>query len=215
MQQTSYQKGLKPYRFPPGAGWTFFEQICTTQLCPQSGTKGAHFMDNMFWIGFLGAAVAGIFAVMQAKKVLSYSEGTDRMQKLAKAIREGADAYLKQQYSTVFKVFAVVFAALLAMAFATDGQMLSKFTPFAFLSGGIFSMLAGFVGMKIATNSNARTAYAASESLNRGLRVAFSSGSVMGLPWWVWACWISPCGSFCCGMPSASMTRWCWATSWS
>ena len=66
------------------------------------------------------------------------------------------------------------------MAFGTGGQMLSRFTPFAFLTGGIWSMLAGLVGMKIATNANARTAQAASESLNRGLRVAFSSGCVMG-----------------------------------
>ena len=131
-------------------------------------------MENMFWIGFAGAIVAGLFAIMQAKKVISYSEGTERMQKLAEAIREGANAYLKQQYTTVFKVFVVVFVALLAMAFTTDGQMLSKFTPFAFVSGGVFSMLAGFVGMKIATNSNARTAQAASESLNKGLMKSVS-----------------------------------------
>lgn len=137
-------------------------------------------LENLFCLGFIGAAIAGLFAVVQAKKVMSYSEGTDKMQKIALSIREGADAYLKQQYSAVFKVFAVVFIILLAIAFASDGQMLSKFTPFAFVTGGIFSMLAGFVGMKIATNSNARTAQAASESLNKGLRVAFSSGSVMG-----------------------------------
>ena len=123
-------------------------------------------MENMFWIGFAGAIVAGLFAVTQAKKVMAYSEGTDRMQKLAQAIREGANAYLKQQYTTVFKVFIVVFIALLAMAFGTGGQMLSKFTPFAFITGGVFSMLAGLVGMKIATNSNARSAQDASESLN-------------------------------------------------
>ena len=102
------------------------------------------------------------------------------MQKIAASIREGANAYLKQQYTTVFKVFLAVFVVLLAMAFGTDGKMLSKFTPFAFVTGGVFSMLAGFIGMKIATNSNARTAQAASESLNKGLRIAFSSGSVMG-----------------------------------
>ena len=78
------------------------------------------------------------------------------------------------------KVFAVVFVVLLIIAFGSGGDMLSKFTPFAFLTGGIWSMLAGFIGMKIATNANARTAQAASEGLNRGLRVAFSSGSVMG-----------------------------------
>ena len=137
-------------------------------------------MENLFWIGFIGALVAGLFAVIQAKKVLSYSEGSEKMRKIAANIRSGANAYLKQQYTTVFKVFIVVFVILLVIAFATGGKMLSKFTPFAFVTGGIFSMLAGFIGMKIATNSNARTAQAASESLNKGLRVAFSSGSVMG-----------------------------------
>ena len=111
---------------------------------------------------------------------MTFSEGSDKMAKIAASIREGANAYLKHQYTTVAKVFLVVFLVLLVMAFATRGEMLSQFTPFAFLTGGIWSMLAGFVGMKIATSSNARTAQAASESLNKGLRVAFSSGSVMG-----------------------------------
>ena len=137
-------------------------------------------MDKLFWIGFVGAVVAGHFAVLQAKKVMGYSEGTEKMQKLAASIREGANAYLKRQYTTVLKVFAIVFVVLLVIAFASGGKMLSKFTPFAFVTGGIWSMLAGLVGMKIATSSNARTAQAASESLNKGLRVAFSSGSVMG-----------------------------------
>ena len=137
-------------------------------------------MDTLFWIGFVGAAVAGVFAWVQARKVMRYSEGTERMQKIAANIRQGANAYLKQQYTTVCKVFLVVFVLLLAMAFGSGGRMLSRFTPFAFVTGGVFSMLAGLIGMKIATNSNARTAQAASESLNRGLRVAFSSGSVMG-----------------------------------
>ena len=137
-------------------------------------------MENLFWIGFVGAFLALGFAVIQAKKVLSFSEGTEQMQKIAAAIRSGANAYLKRQYTTVLKVFGVVFVLLLAIAFGTDGRLLSKFTPFAFVTGGIWSMLAGFIGMKIATNSNARTAQAASESLNKGLRVAFSSGSVMG-----------------------------------
>ncbi len=137
-------------------------------------------MDKLFWIGFVGAVVAGLFAVLQAKKVMGYSEGTEKMQKLAASIREGANAYLKRQYTTVLKVFAIVFVVLLVIAFASGGKKLSKFTPFAFVTGGIWSMLAGLVGMKIATSSNARTAQAASESLNKGLRVAFSSGSVMG-----------------------------------
>ena len=137
-------------------------------------------MEKYLWIGFIGAVLALLFAVIQRKKVMSYSEGNATMQKIAKSIREGANAYLKHQYTTVAQVFAVVFVVLLIIAFGSGGDMLSKFTPFAFLTGGIWSMLAGFIGMKIATNANARTAQAASEGLNRGLRVAFSSGSVMG-----------------------------------
>ena len=137
-------------------------------------------MENYLWIGFIGAVLALLFAAIQRKKVMSYSEGNATMQKIAQSIREGANDYLKHQYSTVAKVFAVVFVVLVIIAFASGGEMLSKFTPFAFLTGGIWSMLAGLIGMKIATNSNARTAQAASESLNRGLRVAFSSGAVMG-----------------------------------
>ena len=137
-------------------------------------------MDNLFWIGFVGAAIAIAFDWLQSRRVMTFSEGSDKMAKIAASIREGANAYLKHQYTTVAKVFLVVFLVLLVMAFATGGEMLSQFTPFAFLTGGIWSMLAGFVGMKIATSSNARTAQAASESLNKGLRVAFSSGSVMG-----------------------------------
>ena len=142
--------------------------------------KGVSFVENYLWIGFIGAVLALLFAAIQRKKVMSYSEGNATMQKIAQSIREGANAYLKHQYSTVAKVFAVVFVVLVIIAFASGGEMLSKFTPFAFLTGGIWSMLAGLIGMKIATNSNARTAQAASESLNRGLRVAFSSGAVMG-----------------------------------
>ena len=100
------------------------------------------------------------------------------MQKLAASIRKGANAYLKRQYTTVAKIFIVVFIILLILAWA---KMLDNwFIPFAFLTGGIYSGLAGFIGMKIATSANARTANAAHESLNRGLNVAFSSGAVMG-----------------------------------
>ena len=137
-------------------------------------------MERYFLLGFLGSALALGFAALQRRRVLSVSEGNERMQKIAAAIRAGANAYLKHQYTTVFKVFAIVFLLLLVLAFASGGQMLSRVTPFAFLTGGIFSMLAGFIGMRIATSANARTANAASESLNKGLKVAFSSGSVMG-----------------------------------
>ena len=135
-------------------------------------------LENLFWLGLVGAAIALIFALVQAKKVLGFSEGTELMQKLAASIRKGANAYLKRQYTTVAKIFIVVFIILLILAWA---KMLDNwFIPFAFLTGGIYSGLAGFIGMKIATSANARTANAAHESLNRGLNVAFSSGAVMG-----------------------------------
>ena len=133
-------------------------------------------MEKYFILGFLGSILALGFSVIQRRRVLSVSEGNERMQKIAAAIRSGANAYLKHQYTTVFKVFGIVFVLLLVLAFASGGRMLSRVTPFAFLTGGIFSMLAGYIGMKIATSANARTANAASESLNKGLRVAFSSG---------------------------------------
>ncbi|MBR2667008.1 MAG: sodium/proton-translocating pyrophosphatase, partial [Oscillospiraceae bacterium] len=135
-------------------------------------------MSNLFWIGFLGAAIALLFALLQSRKVLRFSEGNDTMKKIAGAIRSGANAYLKRQYKTIAKVFLVVFIILLILA--AVGFLDNWFMPFAFLTGGIWSLLAGLIGMKIATKSNARTANAASESLNKGLRVAFSSGTVMG-----------------------------------
>ena len=137
-------------------------------------------METLFWIGFVGAALAGLYALLQTRKVLSFSEGSEKMKKIAGSIREGANAYLQRQYKTVLPVFAVIFAILMVLAFASKGSLLSQFTPFAFLTGGVWSLLAGFIGMKIATHANARTAQAASEGLNRGLRVAFSAGSVMG-----------------------------------
>ncbi|MBQ1351566.1 MAG: sodium-translocating pyrophosphatase [Oscillospiraceae bacterium] len=136
--------------------------------------------ENLFWIGFVGAALALLFAVFQSRKVMKFSEGTDKMKTIAAAIRSGANAYLKRQYMGVLKIFIVVFIILLILAFNPWQGLLAKFVPFAFLTGGVYSGLAGFIGMKIATASNARTAQAAHEGLNRGLRVAFSSGSVMG-----------------------------------
>ena len=135
-------------------------------------------MGNFFWIGLAGALAALLFALFQSRRVLAFSEGNDTMRKIAAAIRQGANAYLKNQYATVAKVFFVVFLVLLVLAYF---HLLDNwFIPFAFLTGGIYSALAGFVGMKIATSANARTAQAASESLNKGLNVAFSSGAVMG-----------------------------------
>lgn len=126
---------------------------------------------------FLGSVTALLFALFTAKRVLKFSEGSEKMQKISKSIRKGANAYLKRQYSVVSVFFAGMFVILCVMA-ATN--LLTWFVPFAFVTGGFFSGLSGFIGMKIATLSNARTANACQEGLNRGLRVAFSAGSVMG-----------------------------------
>ncbi|NLL39083.1 MAG: sodium-translocating pyrophosphatase [Clostridiales bacterium] len=134
-------------------------------------------MENLFWIGIVGALIALCFALIQSRKVMKFSEGTPAMQKIAAAIRKGANAYLKRQYRTV-AIFFIVMAIILGVLALID--YVAPFVPFAFLTGGIYSGLAGLIGMKIATNSNARTANAANESLNKGLQVAFSSGAVMG-----------------------------------
>ena len=140
-------------------------------------------MENYFWIGVVGALCALLFAYSRARRVFSFSEGTPLMQKIAAAIRKGANAYLKRQYKTVAIIFAIIAVVLAVLAYVPwiNGEgLVNKFVPFAFLTGGFYSCMAGFVGMRIATAANARTANAASESLNRGLRVAISSGSVMG-----------------------------------
>jgi K(+)-stimulated pyrophosphate-energized sodium pump len=125
----------------------------------------------------MGSIIALVFAFIQARKVLGYPEGSEIMVKISASIRQGANAYLKRQYTGVLLFFAAMFVVLGIMAFA---GLLTPFVPFAFITGGFFSGLSGFVGMKIATAANARTAQASSEGLNRGLRVAFSSGTVMG-----------------------------------
>lgn len=126
---------------------------------------------------FIGAVSAILFAVFSAKKVLKFPVGTDKMKKISLSIKEGANAYLKRQYKIVLIFFGAMFIILGAMSLA---HMLTPYVPFAFLTGGFFSALSGFIGMKIATSSNARTANACREGLNKGLRVAFSAGSVMG-----------------------------------
>ncbi len=134
---------------------------------------------NQYFIIFsaLGSICALLFAVFMAKRALSFSEGTDQMKKIASFIRQGANAYLRRQYSVVLVFFACMFVILCLMAAL---HFLTWFVPFAFISGGFFSGLSGFVGMKIATASNSRTANACRESLNSGLKVAFSAGTVMG-----------------------------------
>ncbi len=135
-------------------------------------------MVDLMFLAPLGSTLALAFAGYLAWFVMKNSEGSPAMVEIAASIRQGANAYLRRQYTGVgifFAVMTVFLAALAASGFLTG------FVPFAFLTGGFFSGLAGFLGMKIATAANARTAHAASRSLNSGLRVAFSSGAVMGL----------------------------------
>lgn len=137
------------------------------------------------------AVLALAYAFYLSRVVLKNSEGTDKMKKIAASIRKGADAFLSRQYKGVAIFFAVVFVILILLAIP---GYTNWFMPFAFLTGGFYSGLAGFCGMKIATSANARTACAAEHSLNKGLRVAFSSGAVMGfvvvgLGLWDISCW--------------------------
>ena len=128
-------------------------------------------------ITFVVSLIALAFALFTAKKIVKFSEGTDKMKQISKWIREGAGAYLKRQYKVVGVFFISMFVVLCLMA---AFGLLTWFVPFAFATGGFFSALSGFVGMKIATLANSRTANACQDSLNKGLRVAFSAGSVMG-----------------------------------
>ena len=126
----------------------------------------------------VGSILALIFAGYLAYSVMRRSEGTEQMAKIAAAVRQGANAYLKRQYTGVaifFGVMTIILAILASLGYLTP------YVPFAFLTGGFFSGLSGFIGMKIATAANSRTANACRDSLNSGLRVAFSSGAVMGL----------------------------------
>ncbi|MFA5090118.1 MAG: sodium-translocating pyrophosphatase [Candidatus Omnitrophota bacterium] len=136
------------------------------------------FGGNLLWLAPVGSIMALIFAQYMAICILKKDEGNERMKEIANAVRIGARAYIKRQYLGVSLFFAVMFVVLLVLAL---NNYLVIFVPFAFLTGGFFSGLSGFIGMYIATQSSARTANAAIKSLNSGLRVAFSSGAVMGL----------------------------------
>ena len=134
---------------------------------------------DLMWMTWIGSVAALLFALILALSVLRKDPGSKAMQELSKAVLEGAIAYLRQQYKVVGLFFLLLFVVLAIIAFGL--KLLSPFVPFAFITGGFFSALAGFIGMSIATRANSRTAQGASESLNAGLRVAFSSGTVMGM----------------------------------
>ncbi|MBN2030786.1 sodium-translocating pyrophosphatase [bacterium] len=135
--------------------------------------------NNLFWFVPSGSVLALVFAWIFFKQMMRESEGTATMAKIAAHVRRGAMAYLKQQYKVVFLVFIILTILFVILAYGLGVQ--NKWVPFAFLTGGFFSGLAGFFGMKSATYASARTANAAKQSLNSGLKIAFRSGAVMGL----------------------------------
>lgn len=136
-------------------------------------------ISTIFWIIPIASIVALLFAWFFFRQMMKESEGTVTMAKIASYVREGAMSYLKQQYKVVILVFLVLVLLFAFMAYVLKVQ--NEWVPIAFLTGGFFSGLAGFLGMKTATYASARTANAARTSLNKGLQVAFRSGAVMGL----------------------------------
>lgn len=140
-------------------------------------TTGAGSRD-LVWVVLVCSILALLFCVYLVASILRKDEGTDKMKEIAAAVRVGANAYLKRQYIAVAVFFVAAFIILVLMAW---GKYLRWPVPFAFLRGGIFSGLCGYIGMMVATRASARTANAARKSLNGGLRVAFSSGAIMGL----------------------------------
>ena len=142
-------------------------------------------MFDLMFVTAIGSTIALIFAAILSFNILKKDPGTERMREISKYVEEGSMAYLKQQYKVVGIFFIVLFVLLGFIAWIlpliTNERWLSGFVPIAFITGGFFSGLAGFIGMKIATKANCRTAQGASNSLNAGLRVAFNSGTVMGM----------------------------------
>ncbi len=136
-------------------------------------------MNSLFYIVPAAAIVALFFAWLFFHQMMKESEGTVTMKEIAQYVRDGAMAYLKQQYKVVTIVFVIL--ALFFSVLAYGFHIQNPWVPFAFLTGGFFSGLAGFIGMKTATYASARTANAVTKSLNSGLKLAFRSGAVMGL----------------------------------
>ncbi|HCC29583.1 MAG TPA: sodium-translocating pyrophosphatase, partial [Marinilabiliales bacterium] len=136
-------------------------------------------INGLFWLVPVASITGLAFAFLFFKQMMKEDEGTDLMKKIAQHVRTGAMAYLRQQYKVVTIVFIILSLLFVYLAYGLHTQ--NPWVPFAFLTGGFFSGLAGFFGMKTATYASARTANAAMNSLNHGLRVAFRSGAVMGL----------------------------------
>ncbi|MBQ6087248.1 MAG: sodium-translocating pyrophosphatase [Bacteroidales bacterium] len=136
-------------------------------------------MDKLFYFVPAASVLALLFAWLFYRRMRKADEGTPTMKEIAQYVREGAMAYLKQQYKVVTIVFIILAIIFAVMAYGFNLQ--NPWVPFAFLTGGFFSGLAGFIGMRTATFASARTANAVGKSLNGGLRIAFRSGAVMGL----------------------------------
>ena len=136
-------------------------------------------MNTLFYLVPAASLVALAFAYIFFRQMMKEDEGTPTMKEIALYVRQGAMAYLKQQYKIVIIVFVVLAALFAVLAYGFHIQ--NTWVPFAFLTGGFFSGLAGFVGMRTATYASGRTANAARKSLNHGLKIAFRSGAVMGL----------------------------------
>ena len=135
-------------------------------------------MPTLWWSAPFAAILALLMAACFYKKMIAADEGTERMKEIAGYVREGAMAYLRRQYKVVGVVFFILFVIFAILAYC---GVQNPFVPVAFLTGGFFSGLCGYIGMKTATRASNRTAQAASEGLNRGLQVAFRSGAVMGM----------------------------------
>ncbi|MFA6716348.1 MAG: sodium-translocating pyrophosphatase, partial [Victivallaceae bacterium] len=154
------------------------EDAASAVAAAASSTSAVSAIPTEWYAAPLGAILALLIAVMFYQKMMAASEGNNTMKEIAQHVREGAMAYLFRQYKVVIVVFAALFVIFALLAFF---GLQNPFVPVAFLTGGFFSGLCGYIGMKTATNASARTAQASSEGLNRGLRVAFTSGAVMGL----------------------------------
>ncbi len=157
------------------AGWISMALVSGTAWAAEAGDAA---IPAAWWVAPIASVLALVFAWVFFKMMMGANPGSARMQEIAGYVREGAMAYLFRQYKVVSVVFLALVIVLFVLAFF---HIQNPFVPIAFLTGGFFSGLCGYLGMRTATAASSRTAQGASEGLNRGLTVAFRSGAVMGL----------------------------------
>jgi len=164
-------------------GFCFFGGDVVTAQVGQAvdGVTESTSIPVLWYLAPAGSILALVFAYIFYRGMKKESEGTKMMQEIAQGVREGANAYLKRQYKVVAIILVAMACIFAFLAFGLSVPVMNGWTPFAFLTGGIFSGLCGWLGMKTATYANARTAHAARSSLNKALQIAFRSGAVMGL----------------------------------